>query len=273
MNDSSTHPGGQLPRPDGRRRHSGVRITCVALVLRWAAERWPFVDREAAGLRPLVRPGAVCLDLGAEYGLYTWSLSAIAGPGGRVHSVEPLYRPARWLTVVSALLGCRNVTVHRTALGDRTRSGTMSLPRRRTPPVDGCTHLTEGALDPGPDVDFLAARPAATPVRTVDDLCRQAGLEKVDFIKAEVDGGEAAALFGAFDTLLRDRPALLLGIEDRRPAKDGKASANLVHSLTITLGYTMYRWQGPSWEPVAEVTDDCRNYLFTTRPLPLPGRA
>ncbi|MDX5565182.1 FkbM family methyltransferase [Streptomyces sp. ID05-04B] len=239
-------------------------MTSVALALRYASSRWSFVEGEVAGLRRLVRPGAVCLDIGAEYGLYTWRLSALAGPSGQVHSVEPLPGPARWLRTTAAALGCRNVTVHRMALGDSPHDGTMSLPRRRLLPVHGRAYLTEGASGPGPNAEFATSRPVPTPVRTVDGLCHHMGLDRVDFIKADVEGAEAAVLSGARRTLLNHRPALLLEIEDRHLAKYDMTSTKLIARLD-GLGYAMHRWRYGSWARVMEVTDDCRNYLFTAR--------
>ncbi|MER6996991.1 FkbM family methyltransferase [Streptomyces sp. NPDC000410] len=267
MTDTSMRRNGPIRAQSGGRRHARVRVASVALALRWASGRWPFVEDEVAGLRPLVRPGAVCLDVGAEYGLYTWSLSALAGPSGAVHSVEPLHGPAQWLRTTAAALGCDNVTVHRTALGERAqRQGTMSVPRRRLLPVHGRAYLTEGASGPGPNVEFTGSRPVATPVRTVDGLCHHMGLDRVDFIKADVEGAEAAVLSGARNTLLRHRPALLLEIEDRHLAKYGMNATGLVGRLG-EFDYGMYRWRNRGWEPVTEVTDDCRNYLFTARPI------
>ncbi|WP_251059202.1 MULTISPECIES: hypothetical protein [unclassified Streptomyces] len=75
----------------------GKCATGVAAALHWAASRYSFVEEEVAGLDEFVAPGDVCLDIGAEYGLYTWTLAALAGPSGGVHSVEPLPGPARWL--------------------------------------------------------------------------------------------------------------------------------------------------------------------------------
>ncbi|MFF2411909.1 FkbM family methyltransferase [Streptomyces sp. NPDC058092] len=259
-------PDPSAPRSGGRPQ-PGLRVLSVALALRWASPRWDFVEDEVAGLRPLVRPGAVCLDIGAEYGLYTWSLSALAGPSGRVHSVEPLHGPAQWLRTMAATLGCDNVTVHRMALGERAHEGTMSLPRRRLLPVHGRAYLTDGASGPGPNVEFATSRPVTTPVRTVDGLCHHMGLDRVDFIKADVEGAEAAVLSGARRTLLRHRPALLLEIEDRHLEKYDMKAAVLVGRLA-ELDYAMYRWQNRSWVRVADVTDDCRNYLFTARSTP-----
>ncbi|AXE76534.1 FkbM family methyltransferase [Streptomyces atratus] len=264
MNGRLTHRPDTSVLRSGGRPYPGLRVSSVALALRWASSRWPFVEEEVAGLRPLVRPGAVCLDIGAEYGLYTWSLSALAGPSGKVHSVEPLHGPAKWLRVTAAALGCDNVTVHRMALGARAHEGTMSLPRRRLLPVHGRAYLTEGASGPGPNVEFPNSRPVTTPVRTVDGLCNHMGLDRVDFIKADVEGAEAAVLSGARHTLLRHRPALLLEIEDRHLEKYDTKSGDLVSRL-MELGYDMYRWRNRGWKRVADVTDDCRNYLFSAR--------
>ncbi|WP_406492186.1 FkbM family methyltransferase [Streptomyces sp. NBC_00846] len=239
----------------------------VAHALRRASGRWDFVEAEVAGLRPLLGPGAVCLGIGAEYGLCTWNLSAQAGPSGKVRSVEPLRGPAQWLRTVAATLGCDNVTVHHMALCERAHEGTMSLPRRRLLPVHGRAYLTVGASGPGPIVEFATSRPVTTPARTVDGLCHHMGLDRVDFIKADVEGAEAAVLSGARRTLLRHRPALLLEIEDRHLEKYDMKAAHLVGRLAA-LDYVMYRWQKRSWVRVADVTDDCRNYLFRARSTP-----
>ncbi|KAA2259580.1 FkbM family methyltransferase [Solihabitans fulvus] len=233
----------------------------MAGALRWAAGRWPFVEDEVAGLRQLVRPGAICLDIGAEYGLYTWSLSALAGPSGQVHSVEPLPGPARFLAATAELLGCANVTVHEMALGERIQVGTMSLPRRRLLPVHGRAYLTEGASGPGPNTEFAVSRPVPTLVQTVDTLRRHLRLRRVDFVKADVEGAEAAVLAGAKETLLRDRPMLLLEIEDRHLTKYGMTAGELVAGLAA-MDYGMHRWRDGGWVPVERVTEDCRNYLF-----------
>ncbi|CAM5422990.1 FkbM family methyltransferase [Streptomyces avidinii] len=263
---------GRLPRPPYPSEpvrpapaRAGVRVSAVAGGLSWASSRFSFVEDEVAGLRPFVRPGAVCLDIGAEYGLYTWALSALSGPEGSVHSIEPLPGPAAWLRTAASAFGCDNVTVHRVALAARAQPGTMSLPRRRLLPVHGRAYLTEGANGPGPNTEFARSRSVATAVRTVDGLCHHLGLDRVDFIKADVEGAEAAVLAGARRTLLRHRPSLLLEIEDRHLAKYDARPAGLVAGLR-GLGYSMYRWREGGWHPEAAVTDDFRNYLFTTRP-------
>ncbi|ROQ95304.1 FkbM family methyltransferase [Streptomyces sp. 2132.2] len=256
----------------GARR--GARSAAVAAALRWGAVRLPFVEDEVAGLARLVRPGTVCVDVGAEYGLYTWVLADLTGPAGRVHSVEPLPGPARWLRTTARLLGSAQVTIHRTALAAGPGRGLMSLPHRGGLPVHGRAYLTDGAEGPGPNREFRTARRVAVPVRTLDQLAETAGDAPIGFVKADVEGAELAVLRGGSRTLSRHRPTLLLEIEDRHLAKYGTRSADLPEHLA-GYGYRAHRWSGRRWTEVDRITDDCRNYLFRAphRPAAADDRA
>jgi hypothetical protein len=53
---------------------------------------------------------------------------------------------------------------------------------------------------------------ALVPVVTVDDTVAELGLDRVDFIKIDVEGGELGVLQGAEGTLLRDQPLLLFEV-------------------------------------------------------------
>jgi FkbM family methyltransferase len=166
------------------------------------------------------------------------------------------------LRVTARLLGARNVTVHRAALGDWCGRGRLSLPVRRGLPVHGRAYLTEGAHGPGPNAEFRASRTVVAPVRTLDQLARESGLERLAFVKADVEGTELAVLKGGSATLRRHRPTLLLEIERRHLAKYGVNPVDVLRHLR-DFGYEAHRRRHDHWVPVSHVTDDCRNYLFT----------
>ncbi|WP_052868024.1 FkbM family methyltransferase [Streptomyces niger] len=241
---------------------SARRTAAVAAALRWGARRRPFVEDEVVGPRAFVRPGAVCVDIGAEYGLCTWALSALAGPSGQVHGVEPLPVPSRRLRTAARLLGAHHVTAYRTALGARPGSGVLSLPVRRGLPVHGRAYVTEGAEQPGPNAEFRTPRHVRTPVRILDQLADEAGLEALAFVKADVEGAELAVLRGGTATLWRHRP-VLLETEQRHLAKYGGAPAEVLQHLG-DLGYRAHHRHHCSWTSAPRVTGDCRNHLFTT---------
>jgi FkbM family methyltransferase len=225
------------------------------------ARRTPWVEDEISGLPAVVSPGSICLDVGAEYGLYTHALSRLAGPTGRVLALEPLPGAFRVLSRLVALRRLRNVEVRRVALGERAEQAALSLPLRRGLPVHGRAYLTSGADGPGPNAEFGSAREVEVEVLDLDGLCEGAGLERVDFVKADVEGAELHVLRGAQRTLSEHRPVLLLEVEDRHTRKYGYGADDLCAWLADQ-GYRPHRWIEGAWRRVDGVTADHRNYLF-----------
>lgn len=238
------------------------RLRALAATLRWASPRAWFLEDEVAGLSALVVPGATCVDVGAEYGLYTYAFAALAGPDGRVLAVEPQRGPRRFVAGVLRAVGATTVTVHARALSSSPGAGTMSLPVRRRLPVHGRAFLTSGADGLGPNAEFSAHRDVQVAVSTLDDLVAEHGISRVDVVKADVEGAELAVLRGASAVLGRDRPVLLLEVEDRHLAKYGASATDVVEHLAA-LGYAPHAWDGTAWRRVDRVTRDRRNYAFT----------
>ncbi|WP_017595451.1 FkbM family methyltransferase [Nocardiopsis potens] len=240
---------------------AGIRRAAAHGVL-GAAGRWvSFVEAEMAGLRRVVRPGDVCLDAGAEYGLYSYALSHLVGERGEVHAFEPQPGPFGVIGAGVAALGCGNVRRHREALGAREGGAVMSVPVRRGLPVHGRAFVTDGASGKGPNEEFAGERAVPVSVRTVDGLVESGELGRVDFVKADVEGAEPLVLEGAEKTLERYRPALLLEIEDRHLAKYGRSADGLTAWLRER-GYAMQAWSRTGWRPVDRVVPQRRNYLF-----------
>jgi FkbM family methyltransferase len=237
-----------------------ARLTNAAVM---TLARWtPYLETELLGLSGLVGPGSVCVDVGSAAGLYTLALSQLAGPAGDVHSVEPVSfaRP-----VWTRALGARqlpNVSHHAMALGQETGSGEMSVPIGRYGPVTGRSFLTTKSHGLGSNTEFAGQRTVMVEVGTLDSLCEQAGLTRLDFIKADVEGAELHVLEGGQHAIETFHPMLLIEIEARHLDRYGYAPDDIVGWLAKR-GYTMHsytRQQG--WRETGIVTGDCRNYLF-----------
>lgn len=242
------------------------RLSLVTSCLRALAPRAPFVEDELAGLAGVVAPGAICFDVGAEYGLYTYLLSHLAGPAGRVYGFEPIPGAARVLAAGIGAFGCRNVRRFAGAVSDRPGVGELSIPRRRGLPVHGRTFLTTGANGLGPNAEFASADLLHTRITTVDDVYDHFRLPRVDFMKVDVEGAEPKVIEGAAKVIDRHHPALLLEIEDRHLAKY-ETTADALTTRLRDAGYSMRWWRDGAWAPVDKVTDERRNYLFVVDPV------
>ncbi|MGH9070283.1 MAG: FkbM family methyltransferase [Acidimicrobiales bacterium] len=212
------------------------------------------------GLKALVRPGSVCIDVGSAAGLYTVALSQLAGPEGRVHSVEPLaFAHPVWTRVLRARRS-QNVTYHRMALGDEPGEAILSVPLGRYGPVTGRSFLERKSSGLGSNAEFEGQIRVVVEVDTLDGLCARVGIGRLDFVKVDVEGAELPVLEGGRDSLEALRPTLLVEIEERHTARYKYSPCDIVDWLGRR-GYVMYCWDG-GWRQTSSVCASCRNYLF-----------
>jgi len=243
------------------------RLALTAEALRFGARHFAFVEKEILGLSDWVAPGAVAIDIGAEYGLYAWTLADLVGADGQVVVVEPQPGLARALRRNARLLGAVNVEVRSLALSDVTGEGSLSQPQRGGLPVHGRTFLADDTSGLGSNAEFSAHRSISVPVETLDNLVSELGLERVDFIKADVEGAEARLLAGGAETLRRFRPTLLVELEDRHLSRFDTTVAAVVEWLA-GFGYTTSHWEpwtrggAGSWLPGIAPGLAGRNVLF-----------
>ena len=235
-------------------------MSLTAALVALLARTSPWLEPELAGLPELVRPGGVCVDVGAAAGLYTLLLSDLVGPAGRVHSVEPLsFAHPVW----SRLLGARdrpNVHRHTLALSAQPGETALSVPIGRLGPVTGRSFLTWQTDGVGSNAEFLDHADVLVPVDTLDHLCHRAAMTRLDFVKIDVEGAELHVLRGGAHTIETLKPALLLEIEARHITRYRYAVEDVTQWLT-SRGYTMHVWQH-GWQPTATVCAHARNYLF-----------
>jgi FkbM family methyltransferase len=226
-----------------------------------ALARWtPYVESEICGLRNLVAPGAVCIDIGAAGGIYTAALSSLAGPAGLVHSVEPLpfanLQVARLLNVGSAA----NVRRHAVALGAEAGVEVMSVPVGRFGLVTGRSYLDRRAGGPDPNAEFVGQVAVTVHVETLDGLCAREAVQRLDFVKIDVEGAELQVLEGGREVVEAHMPTMLIEIEARHTARYGRTPGE-VTAWMFDRGYTMHTWSG-GWKPARSIEPGARNYLF-----------
>lgn len=82
------------------------------------------------------------LDIGANYGLYTYHLSRAVGPSGRVYAFEPVPFTSATLRLVSRILHLGNVELIPKGCGDRAAKVPFTLPIQASGAISaGLAHI------------------------------------------------------------------------------------------------------------------------------------
>lgn len=146
-----------------------------------------------------LQPGQTVLDLGAYAGGAAFHFSRAVGPEGRVFAFEPDPRSYDCLRRNIALHHLDNVIAD--PRGVWSRSGRVMF-------------QAEGSM--GSAVVDASARSSDTKlsieVVSLSDFCQEHAIEKVDFVKMDVEGSEGAILEGAADFIRQHHPAMIIEV-------------------------------------------------------------
>ncbi len=133
--------------------------------------------------------GDIALDLGAYLGDSAVIFSRLVGPSGHVYSFEALANQFEVMKKNVARFNCDNVTPCFNAAWN-TNEELMMMENR----ASSC----------------IGAGTMPVPAVRIDDFVAERGLERVDFIKMDIEGAEQEALEGCEKTIRAHRPKLAL---------------------------------------------------------------
>lgn len=214
----------------------------------------------------------VFLDIGANIGLFSFYIHQ-RRPRAAIHAFEPHPVNFECLRRSCEMNAVPAIEPHRAAVSDR--SGELELFLDES---DAGGHsVNRGALRN----NRAQTRIARVPAIRLDDFVRERGLTRLDVIKIDIQGAEAAAIRGARECIARFRPAMLLECDHLALIDDHAAEASagsLVEAIESTgVRYSARRvLEGGALEaplPLAQLADEARrqagagqlqaNYLFT----------
>jgi FkbM family methyltransferase len=191
-----------------------------------------FEPNEFCLMRHVLHSGMVAIDGGANDGLYSLFASRLVAPGGRVVAVEPSSREFSRLEANLRLNAAANVTALRLALGQAPGQARLAVAEAGH---EGQNTIGEHVSNPKVET----ARHEDVEVDTIDRLVGQLGLERVDWVKLDVEGSEVAALRGGIETIQRYAPLVQVEVEAERLASQGMTKTDVVELLT-ELGYGLF---------------------------------
>lgn len=177
--------------------------------------------------REFFGPGVVAVDGGANVGVHTLEWARHMHGWGRVLAFEAQEPVFYALAGNIALNNCWNATARWAALGEHEGFIDVPEPDYLRPGSFGSLELRQRARNEfiGQEVSYEVEDCVRTSMQTVDGL----GLERLDFLKLDVEGMELEVLRGARATLERCKPVVM--------AEVIKSDRAALSALLEALGY------------------------------------
>lgn len=148
----------------------------------------------------MLKLGMVVIDVGSALGYYAIRASRKVGRSGKVFAVEPDPDFVLFLIKNLEMHNANYVVVIEKALSDR----------------HGCSYFCESCATSEVFNPFRKKR-ITVETETLDNLVMRYSLQRVDLIKIDAQGDELAILQGAFRTLERFNPTVVVEIHTQNP--------------------------------------------------------
>jgi len=183
--------------PDNVKYHSGF-LGYIDNINFWAQYEEPPV---------MVEEGDVVIDCGACIGVASLLFSQKAGKKGRVIAIEPEGKNYEVLKKVSKLNEGRGAPIFplKVAVYKENRQLALNL-SSLNPGAHTLSNYEEERRD---RAKLTGVRECIEAVK-IDTIVERVGLERVDFIKMDIEGAEVDALLGAEETIKRFKPKLAI---------------------------------------------------------------
>jgi FkbM family methyltransferase len=220
-----------------------------------------------------VRSGDIAFDVGANIGIYSVLLSRLCGLDGRVWAFEPVPDTYWRLRETLALNRCENVIAVQSAICERDGTARMNLfdspfSEWNSLGMPSMCNPEGGRISPHQSIEVSTC--------TLDEFCSREKIERVNFLKVDVEGFEVTVFQGA-DRLLREHRVDYVCFEiSQEPLKGAGIESREVFRALETRGYSSYsfdRTTGRFCGPISDTSEEWMNFYASTRDLTnLEGR-
>lgn len=228
---------------------------------------WAKHEPETPYLADLLSGAPVCLHVGASDGRHSYVMTQVA-PKARIYAFEPsafAYEVLK-LGIAWHRIGKQVTAIH--AAASDTPGELLLVTPKKTSGRMGRAYAYVAETRPNgaarPDLEDTGMNIEPTPVITLDAFCADHGVDRVDFIRMDIEGAELRALMGAVKILDRDLPHVLLEIHpDMLQARFG-ASGDAVLDLFRDRGYRMFALNGDRLEERTTLVEGLpwKDYFF-----------
>lgn len=207
-------------------------------------------DATTAAIRSLVKKGDIVLDIGANIGYDTVIMSKIIGDEGIIYSFEPTDYYSKVLEKNIKANDLKNCEVVKVGLSDKQESLKIEI---------GSSSATIHV----PDNIFLKSSEQIE-LDTLENFVREKNLERIDFIKMDIDGHEPLVLEGGWNVLEKFNPMVLLEVNHLNYLEAGYNAWDFYQTL-VSKGYRIYSEDNLNEEITnrSEFLKKCGNFAYS----------
>lgn len=215
-------------------------------------------EAEMAIIPRLVKNPKTIIDIGANYGTYSFFFSKIY-PKSKIIAFEPASSSYSILRRIIRRFGLENVIPVKRGLGSKEEKKEIILPRNYTIIAYVADKNTKrGKEDKSEDIE----------VTTLDSFVKRNKINGIDLIKCDIEGFELSAFQGSKNVLKKFKPLVFVEIEQRHTGKYGIDSQDLIKFFK-KLGYETYSVRKDELKETNKIVPEIPLYIFSTRKLNL----
>lgn len=175
-------------------------------------------------MKKLLRPGFVCIDVGANVGAYALNMSTEVKESGKIYAFEPSPETFKVLKDNVKSSGLKNIVLHEYAVGDKVGEVTLHVAFQ-----SGLTGI--GDTGRGTIVSKISV-----PMITLDNFVEKESISRIDFLKIDVEGFEPAVLKGSQKILTNSNMKIFTELDEINTSSCGFDRQEII-SWMSSLGY------------------------------------
>lgn len=198
----------------------------------------------------LVQDNDVVFDIGGNIGFYSIAL-AKSKHNLQIHSFEPIPKTYEVL-VANAKINGANINIHNIGLSNENTQLSFFFYK------EGSGNASAAIMDESKETVEVKCN-----VERLDDFFPKTGLDKLDFIKCDVEGAELFAFQGGVDTIKNKKPIVFTEMLRKWAAKFDYHPNDIIN-LFKEMGYQCYYTDDDSLIPIEVMDEDTipTNFFF-----------
>jgi len=206
--------------------------------------KYRLVEEKEMELLPyFVKSGDTVIDIGANYAYYTDRLSGLVGKAGKVYSFEPIPFTHQICSMIVKKKKLNNVSLFNKGVSDKNETLTFKVPKLSFGGVSaGQAHIagrTNESSEKKKYYNFEEEESFNCEVVALDSFGLNE-LDKLTFVKIDIEGAEYFAMMGMENLLKRYQPCLLIEVQPYFLSGFNIAADAFIKYITTVLGYSFF---------------------------------